>query len=127
MAKRRMSTFRIVQCVVSLKRGFVSNAEGARKADSIPMRDEPEKAKLLMNANQHDEPGTAQPERDGGAAFEQREGDMGNRRHRVEVRVDRRRAEGTKLPETGPAGAWRGAAVSGEGDGDQPRAIDPAD
>ena len=38
----------------------------------IPMRNEPEKEKLLMNANPHDEPGTTQFGRDGGAAFEQR-------------------------------------------------------
>ncbi len=35
------------------------------------MRNEPENEKLLMNANQHDESGTAQLERDGGTAFGQ--------------------------------------------------------
>src|ERR1700674_4302034 len=54
-AKQGIELSNIVQRGVSLKRTFVSNAEGARKADLIPMRNEPEKGKLLMDANQHDE------------------------------------------------------------------------
>ena len=37
--------------------------------DLIPMRNEPQKEELRMNANSHDEPGTAQLEGDGKSAM----------------------------------------------------------
>jgi len=55
---------------MSLKERFDSNAEGARTSEVIPMRNEPEQGKLLMNANQHEVPGKAQLGGNGGSAGE---------------------------------------------------------
>jgi hypothetical protein len=52
---------------MSLKRAADSNAGRARKIKMIPARDEPERGKLLMNANQYERPGQAHPESNGGS------------------------------------------------------------
>src|SRR5260370_16451 len=91
---------------MSLKEEIVSNAEGAQRADLIPMRDEPENEKLLMNANRHDELGRAQLERDGGSACRQEESEMGAGRHRLEVLGDYGGDGEAKLPAAGQAGTW---------------------
>src|SRR5260370_19850095 len=96
---------------MSLKEEIVSNAEGAQRADLIPMRDEPENEKLLMNANRHDELGRAQLERDGGSACRQQESEMGDGRHRLEILGDCGGTEGAKLPEAVQEGTWRQADV----------------
>src|SRR5450759_2628504 len=61
------------------------------------MRDEPETGKLQMNAIQHEEPGSAQLERDGRSALQQPETDLANRRSRGEIHLDRSRAQLTRL------------------------------
>ncbi len=53
------------------KRWSFSNAERARRGKVIPTRDEPERGKLLMNANQHEGPGKAHLEGNGGSAGRQ--------------------------------------------------------
>src|SRR5665213_3035202 len=120
-------TRRIVQCGMSLNATGDSNAERARTVDLIPMRDEPEQGKLLMNAIQHEEPGPAQFERDERTAFEQPEGDMESGEHRGRVRVDRRRAEGAGIPQARQAGERHRASIPAKGHGHQPRPIDKAD
>src|ERR1700744_1243833 len=90
------------------------------------MRDEPERAKLRMNANPHDEPGTNQFEGDGRTAFGQREDKLGSQRHGGEIRDDSSGIEGARVSQTKQAGARHRASVSGEGNGDQSRATDPA-
>jgi hypothetical protein len=59
------------------------------------MRNEAEE-KLRMNANSHDEPGTAQLERGGRSAFGHREGYVGGQRYRIQVCDHRRGIESAK-------------------------------
>jgi hypothetical protein len=111
---------------MSLKERCDSNAAGARNGKVIPMRDEPERGKLLMNAHQHEGSGEAQPERDKGSAGREPQDRMDKRRHRSKVQLHQRRSETARLQQTRQAGAWRGEAVSIEGGGPQPGADDAA-
>src|SRR5438270_709972 len=112
---------------MSLKRCGDSNAEGARSGYLIPTRDEPERGNLLMNANQHEELGKAQLERNGGSAERQPENHLGHARHRGKVRLYHSGSEASELQQTRQARTRRCEAFSGEGNGHKPSTTDPAD